>query len=525
MSVEISKDSELLLEGVNLLANPVKSTLGAKGRTVLIKKDYGLVHPTKDGVTVARSIVLEENSVQSASANMLKAAAIRTAEEAGDGTTTTTVLAQKIYSLALDKIKDGAEPVNLKEGIEHAVKKVISFIKEESLIISDDLSQLESIATISANNDKELGNLILEAFKEVGKEGVITHKESATSESFIEFKEGISFDSGFLSNYFVNDPRKYHCSLSNARILLIDGDLEIVEPIIQLIEASINKEEPLVIIANKLSMNVINTLAANVERTPAQLLAVRAPYTGDRRKDFLNDLSFVTGAKIVTDPSGAGFENYNWEHLGGCQRIISKRFSTEIVGGYGDPKEIEGRVEDLRKLLSNTKDKDDKEFIKERISKLNGGVAILNVGANTTVELTEKMDRVEDALAATKSALEEGVVSGGGLTLFRASSYLKSNRTPRKYKIGYEVVSEALREPLLQILRNAGITEKEEQKIVDQIEQGGYSQGYDVKAGKLVEMISSGIIDPAKVCRIAIEAASSVVNLLITTSYTIINKK
>lgn len=532
--VRVENEKFRLLNGVNTLANAVKSTLGAKGMVVFIKRPYMMPHVTKDGVTVAQSISLED-PVEDIACQMLKASAIKSAEEAGDGTTTTTVLAQKLFQLALDSIAtEESHPVLIKEGMEIAIEDTLDYIKTKSIPIGEDLNKIKDIATISANNDEELGSLIAEAFRVVGRDGMVNYKESYTSSSFIDIKEGVSFDSGFESNHFVTDFSKDEAVHNNPKVLILDGDLELINPLGPVLNIlSENTPEGqminLVIIANKFSLNVLQTLIMNhkSDKIRMNILAVRSPYHGDNRKNVLEDLAIATGAKVITDPSGVGFEKFTYDMLGSCSKVISSKFNTQILEGKGSQEEIEARVETLKELIENTDNPEEKRFIKERISKLSKGVAFINVGGNTTVEVKEKMDRVDDAVKATKAAVEEGVVIGGGVLLRRAALHLattKLNSVESKHLVGYKIVIEALSSPILQILSNAGVVDKEAEKVlksIDQMSPYGENTGFDVKNNQIVDLFETGIIDPAKVSRVALESAGSVASLLITNSYTI----
>lgn len=522
MSKEIKFSSDArgdLKKGVDILANTVKVTLGARGRTVLIRDDYGRNHPTKDGVTVARSIRLSD-PVQNMGASLVTEVASKVADEAGDGTTTATVLTQAIVSEGLKNITAGANPIDLKDGINLAVSGIKEFLQTASESIGDSIERIEQVATISANNDTKIGKMIAEAIAKVGTETVITAEPSNSVETYVETVEGLEFNQGYQSIKFVTNPDKMSVEYENPAIFLLDGKLNTIDVATGLMRFSAENRVPLIIIASEISGDVLATLAINKLKTGLPIAAVKAPYMNDKRKEFLNDIATLTGAVVVSDDSGVGFESFTPDMLGGCKKIIIKKDTTAIIDGSGTKEEVEEKVQTLKTRLTDSKDPRDKKFLKERIAKLSGGVAVMYVGASTEAELKEKMDRVDDALAATRSAVEEGIVAGGGTTLVKSIPTIDFDSAPNEdQRTGMAIVAKAIKEPLLQIVRNAGVNNAE--GILEEVIKGENDYGYDVKKGEYTSMKESGIIDPTKVVRTALESAASVAIILLTTEATV----
>ncbi len=522
MSKEIKFSSEArekLKSGIDMLVNTVKVTLGARGRTVLIRNDYGRNHPTKDGVTVAKSIRFLD-PIKNMGASLVTEAATRVADEAGDGTTSTCVLTQAIVSEGLKNIVSGANPIELKQGINLAAVGIKKFLESISEPIEDSIERIEQIATISANNDSEIGKIIASAIAKVGTETVITAEPSNSVETYVETVEGLEFNQGYQSIKFITNPDKMCVEYDNPSIFLLEGKLNSIDVATSLMRFSAENRTPLIIIASEISGEVLATLALNKIKTGLPIAAVKAPYLNDKRKEFLNDIATLTGAVVVSDDSGVGFESFSSDMLGGCKKIIIKKESTAIIDGSGDKDKVEEKITSLKKRLSEAKDPRDKKFLKERIAKLSGGVAVIYVGANTDSELKEKMDRVDDALSATKSSVEEGIVSGGGTTLVKAIATINFDEaSTQDERTGMTIIAKAIKEPLLQIVRNAGVSNPE--GILEEVIKGDNNHGYDVKKGEYVDMKKSGIIDPTKVVRIALETAASVATIVLTTEATI----
>ena len=511
---------ELLKEGVDALADTVKVTMGAKGRNVLIRDDYGRNHPTKDGVTVAKSIRFL-NPIKNMGASLVTEAAEQVAKEAGDATTCCTVLTQSIFTNGIKNMIAGANPIDLKSGIEKATEQVVEYLKSVSEEIGDDNKKIKQVATISANNDEEIGDMIAEAIAKVGTDTVITVEPSNSVETYVDTIEGLEFSQGYQSLDFINNREKLSVEYDSPAILLYNGKLNSLEVATGLMKFSATNNTPLIIIANEISGQVLATLALNNLKGVIQVAAVRAPYLNDKRKDFLNDIAVLTDATVLSDDSGVGFESFTPDMLGGCKKISIKKETTAIIGGSGSDTEVEDRVNQLKVRLEEAKDPRDTKFLKERIAKLSGGVGVMYVGANTESELKQKIDRIDDALAATKSAVEEGIVAGGGITLAKGSHIIDLTKASNDdERVGMIVVSKAIQQPLLQIVRNAGVNNPEGvlEKVLDK-KKGNY--GYDVKKGEYTDLKKSGIIDPTKVLRVALETAASVAVILLTTEATV----
>lgn len=510
--------------GVDTVAKAVGVTMGAGGRTVSIKDDYRRNHPTKDGYTVARHIELED-PIEDMGASMIIDAAKKAVDEAGDGTSTCTVLTQAIFEGGLKNIAAGANVIDIRTGINEAVKQIKSYLDGISEDVGESVDKIRSIATISANNDREIGNLIANAIEKVGLQTVISAEESKNSETYVDVVEGLEFNQGFLSPYFITNLTKMSVEFDNPLILLLDGKISTIQAIMSILEYAIDNNRSLVIISNEISGEVLQSLVLNKRQGKIQVACVRAPYLNDKRREFLDDIATLTGATLVSDNSGVGFESFDETMFGSSKRIVIKRESTAIIDGAGLKKDVKDRAKALKARLKESKDPRDKKFLKSRIAKLSGGVGVMYVGANTELELREKMDRVDDALHATRAAIEEGIVSGGGTTLLRASKFLDYDVAENEDEVvGMKIVAEAIKKPFYQIVTNAGkgVPEVIMDRIFGNIKE---DLGYDVKKGEYVNMKESGIIDPKKVTRVALESAASVAVLLLTTECTITDKE
>ncbi len=503
-----------ILAGVNALANAVKVTLGPKGRNVVIQKSFGAPHITKDGVSVAKEIELE-NNFENMGAQMVKEVAQKTNEDAGDGTTTATVLAQAIYREGIKLVTAGHNPMDLKRGIDTAVEKVVAKLKEMSKDIKTS-NEIAQVGTISANNDLEIGKLLAEAMDKVGKDGVITIEESKTAETTLDVVEGMQFDRGYLSPYFVNNSEKMEVAFDDAFILITDKKISNMRELLPLLEKTVQTSKPLVIIAEDVEGEALTTLVVNKLRGTLNVAAVKAPGFGDRRKEMLKDIASLTGGQVISEELGMTLEAADITALGRAKRISIDKENTTIVDGAGDKKEVEARVAQIRKAIEESTSDYDKEKLQERLAKLAGGVAVINVGAPTETEMKEKKDRVEDALNATRAAVEEGIVVGGGAALVHAISALeglKGNTDEQEF--GIRIVRRALEEPLRQIAGNAGL---EGSVVVNEVRtKGKPSWGYNARDGKYEDLVAAGIIDPTKVTRSALQNAASVAGLMLTT--------
>ena len=510
---------ERLKRGVDQAVDAAKVTLGAKGRIVSIRNDFGRNHPTKDGVTVLKNIRLSD-PIEDMGASYITEASKEVAEEAGDGTTSTAILAQAIVTEGMKNLAAGANPVDLNIGIGLAVKEVVSFLESMSEEVGDTVKKIRQVATISANNDPEIGNLIADAIDKVGHETVITAEESATTETYVDVIEGLEFDKGYMNPYFVTNPGKMVVEYDNPSIFLLDGKINTMPVAQGLMEYVAKTGNPLVIIANDISGEVLATLALNKSKGGLPIVAVKAPYMAEKRREFIDDIATLTGTIVVSDDSGVGFESFSSDMLGKCNKVVIKKDSTAIIGGEGTKEEVEEKVVELRTRLEDSKDPRDKKFLKSRIAKLSGGVAVMYVGANTESELKEKMDRVDDALAATRAAVEEGIVAGGGTMLIKSLPSINHDlATNQDQRTGMAIIAKAIKAPFLQIMVNAGVTNPE--GVLEEVSKGTLNYGYDVKAGVFVDMKDAGIIDPKKVVRVALESAASVASLLLITEATI----
>jgi chaperonin GroEL len=502
-----------LLRGVNIMSHAVKVTLGPKGRNVVIDKKFGSPTITKDGVTVAKEVSLKD-PYRDLGAQMIKEVAAKTSDVAGDGTTTATVLAQAIFREGLKNVTAGANPMGLKRGIEQAVAMVVEELKHMSKATKDK-KEIAQVATIAANNDKTIGNLIAEAMEKVGKDGVITVEEAKAMETTLEVVEGMQFDRGYLSPYFVTDPERMETVLEDALILIHEKKVSVMKDMLPLLEQVVRAGKPLLIVAEDLEGEALATLVVNKLRGTLACCAVKAPGFGDRRKAMLEDLATVTGGKAITEDLGMKLENLKLEDLGRAKKVVVDKDNTTIIEGAGKPKAIEGRIKQLRAQIEETTSDYDREKLQERLAKLAGGVAVIKVGAATETEMKEKKARVEDALNATRAAVEEGIVPGGGVALLRASEALDSLKLSGDEATGVNIVRRALEEPIRNIVANAGL---EASVVVEKVMAAvPVTRGFDAERNEYVDMMHAGIIDPTKVERVALENAASIASLLLTT--------
>lgn len=525
MAKEILFDQEardLLKKGVDQLANAVKVTLGPKGRNVILGKSYGAPHITKDGVSVAKEIELE-GAFENMGAQLVREVASKTNDDAGDGTTTATVLAQSIINVGLKNVTAGANPMELKRGIDKAVATVVKNIAAQSEAVGDDLKKIEHVAKISANGDEEIGRLIAEAMGKVKKEGVITVEEAKGTDTEVKVVEGMQFDRGYISPYFVTSTEKMECQMENPYILLYDKKISVIKDILPLLEKSLQTGRPLLIIAEDIDSEALATLVVNRLRGGLKICAVKAPGFGDRRKAMLQDIAILTGATVISEETGFSLEAATIEMLGQAEKVTVDKDNTTIVNGMGDKSELEARVAQIRAQIENTKSDYDREKLQERLAKLAGGVAVLYVGAASEVEMKEKKDRVEDALSATRAAIEEGTVPGGGTAYIRAIDALESLKGETDDETtGIEIVKRAIEEPLRQIVANAG---KEGAVVVQKVRDGKADFGYNARLDKYENLVASGVIDPAKVARVALENAASIAGMFLTTECVVAEKK
>ena len=502
-----------LLRGVNIMSHAVKVTLGPKGRNVVIAKKFGSPTITKDGVTVAKEVALKDPN-QDLGAQMIKEVAAKTSDVAGDGTTTATVLAQAIFREGLKNVTAGANPMGLKRGIEQAVDTVVEELKHMSKATKDK-KEIAQVATIAANNDKTIGDLIAEAMEKVGKDGVITVEEAKAMETTLEVVEGMQFDRGYLSPYFVTDPERMEVVLEDARVLIHEKKLSVMKDMLPLLEQVVQAGRPLLIIAEDLEGEALATLVVNKLRGTLAVCAVKAPGFGDRRKAMLEDIATVTGGKAITEDLGIKLENLKLDDLGRAKKVVVDKDNTTIIEGAGSSKAIEARIKQIRAQIEETTSDYDREKLQERLAKLAGGVAVIKVGAATETEMKEKKARVEDALNATRAAVEEGIVPGGGVALLRASEALGSLKLSGDEATGVSIVRRALEEPIRQIVENAGL---EGSVVVEKVKAGlPITRGFDAETNEYVDMMQAGIIDPTKVERVALQNAASIASLLLTT--------
>jgi len=501
-----------LKTGVDKLANAVKVTLGPKGRNVVIEKKFGAPTVTKDGVTVAKEIELE-NKLENVGAQMVREVASKTSDVAGDGTTTATVLAQSIVNEGLKNVTAGANPMSIKRGIDAARDAVVEAIKGQSKDLPDS-QQIAQVATISANDDKEVGDKIAEAMEKVGKDGVITVEESKTAETFLETVEGMQFDRGYLSPYFVTNSESMDAEMEDPYVLIHDKKISNMKDLLPLLEKVVQTGKPVVIIAEDIEGEALATLVVNKLRGTFKVLAVKAPGFGDRRKAMLEDIAILTGGTVISEDAGYKLENANIDYLGTCKRVVSDKDNTTIVDGGGSLDTIKARINEIKVQVEKTTSDYDKEKLQERLAKLSGGVAVINVGAATEVEMKEKKARVEDALHATRAAVEEGIVPGGGVALLRSISSLDKIKVDDEQQVGVDIMRRALEEPIRQIASNAGA---ESSIVVQNVRDKKGDYGYDARNDNYVKMFEAGIIDPAKVARVAVENAASIAGMVLTT--------
>jgi chaperonin GroEL len=511
---------QAILRGVNILADAVKITLGPKGRNAVIEKKFGAPVITKDGVTVAKEIDLQD-PLENMGAQMVREVASKTSDVAGDGTTTATVLAQAIFREGVRTVAAGASPTALKRGIDKAVEVAVEQIKRLSREVKGDM--IAQVGSISANTDKQVGNIIAEAMKKVGKDGVITIEESKTMDTTLEIVEGMQFDRGYLSPYFVTDPERMECVLEDVRILIHEKKISSMKDLLPLLEQTAKMDKPLLIIAEEIEGEALATLVVNKLRGTLQCAAVKAPGFGDRRKAMLEDIAILTGGKAITEDLGLKLENVKIEELGSAKRVTIDKDNTTIVAGAGKTSEIEGRIKQLRVQIDDTTSDYDKEKLQERLAKLVGGVAIIKVGAATETELKEKKARVEDAMHATRAAVEEGIVAGGGTALLRCLPALQKLKLEDDEAVGVNIVKRALEEPLRQIAQNAGY---EGAVIVGRVcDSKDENFGFNAETGEFGDLVKAGVIDPAKVTRLALQNAASIVSLMLTTEVLIADYK
>ncbi len=511
-----------LKKGVDTLANAVKVTLGPKGRNVIIEKKFGAPQITKDGVTVAKEIELDD-AFQNTGAQLVKSVASKTGDDAGDGTTTATVLAQAICNAGLKNVAAGANPMDLKRGMDKAVAKVVENIKAQSEQVNDNYDKIEQVATVSANNDQEIGKLIADAMKKVSKDGVITIEEAKSRDTTISVVEGMQFDRGYLSPYFVTDTEKMECVMDTPLILIYDKKISNIKEFLPILEPAVQTGRPLLVIAEDVDSDALTTLVVNRLRSQLKICAVKAPGFGDRRKAMLEDIAVLTGGVVISEEKGLKLEQATMEMLGSAEKVTISKDNTTIVGGKGDKNTIQDRVNQIKNEIKNSTSDYDKEKLQERLAKLSGGVAVLYVGAASEVEMKEKKDRVDDALCATRAAIEEGTVVGGGVALIRAIDSIKDLKGDNADEdTGIAIIRRAIEEPLRQIVENAGM---ESSVVVDKVRNGKGDFGYNARKDIYENLRESGIIDPAKVTRVALENAASIAGMLLTTECVICDKK
>jgi chaperonin GroEL len=513
---------DLLKKGVDALADAVKITLGPRGRNVIIDKAYGAPQITKDGVTVAREIELEDK-FQNMGAQLVKEVASKTNDDAGDGTTTATILAQSIIGVGLKNVTAGANPMDLKRGIDKAVIEVVNNIASQAIEVGDDLKKIENVAKISANGDDTIGRLIAEAMQKVSKEGVITVEEAKGTDTYVDVVEGMQFDRGYISPYFVTDTEKMEVQFENPLILIHDKKISTLKDMLPILEKAVETGKPLLIIAEDIDSEALTTLVVNRLRGSLKIAAVKAPGFGDRRKEMLEDLAILTGGVVISEEKGLALESASLEMLGSAEKITIDKDNTTIVNGAGDKDGIDKRVAQIRNHIESTTSDYDREKLQERLAKLAGGVAVLYVGAASEVEMKEKKDRVEDALSATRAAVEEGTVPGGGVAYIRAIAELDSLKGETDDETtGIEIIKRALEEPLRQIVINSG---KEGAVIVQKVRDGKADFGYNARTNQFENLYETGVIDPAKVTRVALENAASIAGMFLTTECVITDIK
>ena len=513
---------DLMRQGVDELANAVKVTLGPKGRNVIIEKKFGAPQITKDGVTVAKEIELAD-SFKNTGAQLVKSVASKTGEDAGDGTTTATVLAQSIVNVGLKNVTAGANPMDLKRGIDKAVAAVVENIKKQSKAVGDNFDKIEQVATISANNDAEIGKHIAEAMQKVSKDGVITIEEAKGRDTYIDVVEGMQFDRGYLSSYFVTDTEKMNCVMENPLILIHDKKISNLKDLLPILEPAVQSGRPLLIIAEDVDSEALTTLVVNRLRSGLKICAVKAPGFGDRRKEMLEDIAVLTGGFVISEERGVKLEQATMDMLGTAEKITITKDNTTIVNGKGEKAKIADRVAQIKAQIKTTTSDYDKEKLQERLAKLSGGVAVIKVGAPSETEMKEKKDRVDDALCATRAAIEEGIVAGGGVAYIRSISALdKLKGDNADETTGIQIIRRAIEEPLRQIVFNAG---KEGSVVVQKVMEGKGDFGYNARFDRYEDLVKAGVVDPAKVTRVALENAASIAGMFLTTECVIVEKK
>ena len=525
MAKEISFNIEAregLKKGVDQLADAVKVTLGPKGRNVIIEKKYGAPHITKDGVTVAKEIELD-NAAENLGAQLVKEVASKTGDQAGDGTTTATVLAQAIVGVGLKNVTAGANPMDLKRGIDKAVAAVVADIKEQAEVVGDNYDKIEQVATVSANNDATIGQLIADAMKKVSKDGVITIEEAKGTDTTIEVVEGMQFDRGYISPYFVTNTETMEVEMEKPYILIHDKKISSLKELLPVLEPAVQSGRPRLIIAEDVDSEALTALVVNRLRAQLKICAVKAPGFGDRRKEMLEDIAILTGGTVISEERGIKLDQATLDMLGTAEKVTVNKDNTIIVNGAGNKEAIAQRVAQIKAQIVATKSTYDKEKLQERLAKLSGGVAVLYVGAPSEVEMKEKKDRVDDALSATRAAIEEGIVPGGGVAYIRAQKVLDNLKAENEdEKTGIEIIRRAIEEPLRQIVHNAG---KEGAVVVDKVRAGKADFGYNARKDEYENLLAAGVVDPAKVARVALENAASIAGMFLTTECVITDKK
>ena len=511
-----------LKKGVDALANAVKVTLGPKGRNVIIEKKFGAPHITKDGVTVAKEIELAD-AYQNTGAQLVKEVASKTGDDAGDGTTTATVLAQAIVAEGLKNVTAGASPMDIKRGIDKAVAKVVESIKDQAETVGDNYDKIEQVATVSANNDPVIGKLIADAMRKVSKDGVITIEEAKGTDTTIGVVEGMQFDRGYLSAYFVTNTEKMECEMEKPYILIYDKKISNLKDFLPILEPAVQTGRPLLVIAEDVDSEALTTLVVNRLRSQLKICAVKAPGFGDRRKEMLEDIAVLTGGVVISEEKGLKLEQATIEMLGTADKVTVSKDNTTIVNGAGAKENIQERCEQIKAQIASTKSDYDKEKLQERLAKLSGGVAVLYVGAASEVEMKEKKDRVDDALRATRAAIEEGIVAGGGVAYIRALDALEGLQGDNADETtGIDIIKRAIEEPLRQIVANAG---KEGAVVVQKVREGKADFGYNARTDVYENLHAAGVVDPAKVTRVALENAASIAGMFLTTECVIVEKK
>ena len=511
-----------LKKGIDTLANAVKVTLGPKGRNVIIEKKFGAPHITKDGVTVAKEVELAD-AYQNTGAQLVKEVASKTGDDAGDGTTTATVLAQAIVAEGLKNVTAGASPMDIKRGIDKAVAKVVESIKSQAEMVGDNYDKIEQVGTVSANNDPVIGKLIADAMRKVSKDGVITIEEARGTDTTIGVVEGMQFDRGYLSAYFVTNTEKMECEMEKPYILIYDKKISNLKDFLPILEPAVQTGRPLLVIAEDVDSEALTTLVVNRLRSQLKICAVKAPGFGDRRKEMLEDIAVLTGGVVISEEKGLKLEQATIEMLGTADKVTVSKDNTTIVNGAGAKENIKERCEQIKAQIASTKSDYDKEKLQERLAKLSGGVAVLYVGAASEVEMKEKKDRVDDALRATRAAIEEGIVAGGGVAYIRALEALEGLKGDNADETtGIDIIKRAIEEPLRQIVANAG---KEGAVVVQKVREGKADFGYNARTDVYENLHAAGVVDPAKVTRVALENAASIAGMFLTTECVIVEKK